>query len=180
MEDSRGKRTSGGLIAKDDRHVHTLTGNSTVTFERDTETGNLNRIASMRFPRSVESLAISHDGAYLAVMGLRGDPTYLVGIDDPAGPVVESTLPRFWPFASYGGRSVSTGCRSVPGRPAAFAFDAVCDSVAYAVHWRPEDRILSGADYALVGESDRYNNFVPRVRRTGVGGGKSGMVDIST
>ena len=150
-----------GLIAKDDRHVHTLTGRSTVTFERDTETGNLNRIASMRFPRSVESLAISHNGAYLAVTGSRGDPTYLVGLDDPAGPVVESTLPRFWPFASYGGRSVSTGCQSVPGRSAVFAFDAVCDSVAYSVHWRPEDRILSGADYALVGESDRYNNLVP-------------------
>ena len=37
----------------------------------------------------------------------------------------------------------------------------MCDSVAYAVHWRPEDHALSGADYALVGETDRYNNVVP-------------------
>ena len=150
-----------GLIAKDDRHVHTLTHNSTVTFERDTDTGDLKRIGQLRFPRLAESLAISHDGAYLAVVGSGADPTYIVGLDDPAGSVIESTLPRFWPLTSYGGKSVSRGCRSVPGRSAAFAFDAVCDSVAYAVHWRPEDSALSGADYALVGETDRYSNLVP-------------------
>ena len=150
-----------GLIAKDDSHVHTLTHNSTVTFERDTGTGDLKRIGQLRLPRSAESLAISHDGAYLAVVGSRADPTYIVSLDDPAHPLIESMLPRFWPLASYGGRRVSPGCRSVPGRSAAFAFDAVCDSVAYAVHWRPEDQALSGADYALVGEPDRYNNLVP-------------------
>ena len=87
-----------GLVAEDDRHVYTLTHNSTVTFERDADTGDLKRIGQLRFPRLVESLAISHDGAYLAVVGSRADPTYIVSLDDPAHPVIESTLPRFWPL----------------------------------------------------------------------------------
>ena len=150
-----------GLIAHDDSHVYVLAQRSVVTFQRDAESGDLTRVDGMTFPHQLGSIAISQDGAYMAVVESRGERTDVLGLEDPAHPVIEATLDRFWPITRHSAGYVARGCHSVPGRSGAFAFDAVCDTVVFAVDWRPAKDVLLGSDYAIQGESDRDNNLIP-------------------
>ncbi len=158
-------------ISTGETYLYAVTRDSLLVFERDTETGKLQQVETLRNGdeieqrtieglSSLEAVAIG-GGRYLFALDNDGGSTVFELGDEPSKPRFLDTLPRFWdkptPFFYI-------DCQLALGRTEASSVDVFCAGSAFtsfSVGWRPESRELLGMNFLAPWQADRFGAALP-------------------
>ena len=154
-------------ISHSGSHVYAITRFSLHAFERDADSGRLDRVdyhGSLR--SSAEALVISSDDRYLFVFDDSGHQTNVFGLeDDPSHPRVLGTLPQFW-NRNWRYSSWSDRCKFASPRRGIPAVDVFCSDLTFGVRWQPESDSPAVTDFVSPWQPDRFNQLIPEFGHT--------------
>ena len=139
-------------------HVYGLDGGSLRVLARDTDTGELSEVASLRVSGDYRAVAVSDDDRLAFIVGREG--AIVVDVDDPEAPSLLGTaleLPRERSWRR-------PDCVFAVARERRAA-DAFCrNGSAYAFEWRSDAGELALTDHVADWRVNRYNDVVPPFR----------------